>query len=75
MEQKTIQEILKNHTKELMSIPGVVGTAIGKHNNKLCIMILVTKKTPELIKKIPTSLEGVSVVIEETGEIKSLEKQ
>jgi len=75
MPQKTIQEVLKEHTPELMSIPGVVGTAIGEQKGELCIRILVIEKTPEMTKKIPSTLEGFPVVIQETGEIKALDER
>lgn len=74
MQQKSIEEVLKTHTPDLMSIPGVVGTAIGKQKDNLCIIIMVIKKTPELTEKIPSTLEGFPVVIQETGEIRALDK-
>jgi len=73
MTPKTIQEVLKAHTPELMSIPGVVGTALGEDKGELCIKVLVIEKTPELMKKIPSTLEGFPVVIQQTGEIWALE--
>ena len=74
MSSITIQEVLKTNTPDLMSIPGVVGTAIGEQNDELCIKILVIEKTPELMKNIPSTLEGFPVSIKETGEIMSLDK-
>jgi hypothetical protein len=68
----TIEEVLKKHTGELMSVPGVVGTAQGICDNKPCIKVYVVKKTPELNKKIPDIIEGYPVVIEETGKIRAL---
>jgi hypothetical protein len=70
----SIEEVIKKHTPELMSITGVVGTAQGKKNREDCILVLTAKKTPEMIKKIPSSLEGFPVVIQETGEIRPLKK-
>ena len=75
MTQKTIQEVLKAHTPELMSIPGVVGTALGEQDGELCIKVLVIEKTPELTKKIPSTLEGFPVAIQQTGEIRALEPE
>jgi hypothetical protein len=75
MGQKPIEEVLKNHTDHLMSIPGVVGTGIGEFEGKPCIKIFVIKKTEDLEKKIPRVLEGYKVVIDETGEIKALEPE
>ncbi len=72
---KTIEEVLKEHTEELMSLPGVVGTAQGLCNDKPCIKVYVIEKTPELAQKIPDIIEGYQVVIQETGEIRALPKK
>lgn len=72
MPAKTIEEVLKDHTKELMSVPGVVGTALGLCDDTPCIKVYVVKKTSELDQKIPDILEGYPVMIEETGEIRPL---
>jgi hypothetical protein len=72
MAAKTIEEVLKKHTEDLMSIPGVVGTAQGLCDNKPCIKVFVIKKTPDLDQKIPANLEGYPVVMEETGKIRAL---
>jgi hypothetical protein len=72
---KTIVEVLKEHTEELMSLPGVVGIAQGLCDNKPCIKVFVIEKTPELAQKIPDILEGYPVMIEETGEIRALPKK
>jgi hypothetical protein len=71
---KRIEEVLKEHTKELMSLSGVVGTAQGLCDGKPCIKVYVIKKTPELDQKIPNTLEGYPVSIEETGEFRALPK-
>ncbi len=75
MTAKTIVEVLKEHTEELMSLPGVVGIAQGLCDNKPCIKVFVIEKTPELAQKIPDILEGYQVIIEETGEIRALPKK
>jgi len=74
MASKTIEKVLKEHTDELMSIPGVVGTAQGLCDGKPCIKVYVKKKTPELDQKIPSVLEGYPVIVEETGEFRALPK-
>ena len=74
MAQKTIEDVLKQHTDELMSIPGVVGTAQGLCDNKPCIKVYVIKRSMELEQKIPPVLEGYLVDVEETGEFHSLPK-
>ena len=75
MKQKPIEEVLKAHTDHLMSIAGVVGTAIGESEGKPCIKVYVVKKTKEIEQRIPTVLEGHKVVIEETGEFRALERK
>ncbi len=74
MAAETIQETLKKHTNELMSIPGVVGTGQGLCEAKPCIKVFVIEKTPDLDQRIPKTLDGYPVVVEETGEIKALPK-
>ena len=72
MPLKSIKEVLEEHTLELMSIEGVVGTAEGLCNVKPCIKVYVIKKTQELEQKIPKSIEGYNVDIEKTGEFRAL---
>ena len=69
---KSIEQVLKEHTDELMSIRGVVGTGQGLCSGKPCIKVFVSRKTPELEQKIPKNLEGYQVVIQETGKFKAL---
>lgn len=75
MAAKAIEEVLKEHTNELMSVPGVVGTAQGLCDDKPCIKVYVIKKTAGLDQKIPHTLEGYPVSIEVTGEFKALPKK
>jgi len=72
MPTKSISEALKEHTDELMSIQGVVGTAQGLFKNKPCIKVLVTKDTQEIRNSIPHEIDGYLVVIQESGEIQAL---
>ena len=71
-----IDAVKESHTKELMALEGVVGVYVGRlDDGSPCIAVMVVKKSPELEKKIPTSLEGYRVTIDETGEIKPMGKQ
>ncbi len=72
--KKSIALVLEENTERLMAIAGVVGTGEGLCNNKPCIKIFVIKKTPELQKKIPRTLEGYPVEFEETGDVRALPK-
>ena len=71
---KAIDEVLKEHAKSLMAIPGVVGVGESLCDDKPCIKVYVSQETPELERKIPQMLEGYPVKIEETGEIRALPK-
>ena len=74
MPEKAIEKVLKEQTKKLVSMPGVVGTGQGLCDGRPCIKVYVIKETPELDQKIPRTLEGYPVVIEETGEIRVFPK-
>ncbi len=72
MSEKSIEVVLKKHTDKLMAIPGVVGTAQGLYKDKPCIKVYVTKKTAEIKRKIPKTIEGFYVDVEVTGEFHAL---
>lgn len=72
MPSRPIEEVLKEDSRYLMSIKGVVGTAQGLCDNRPCIKVFVIKKTAELEQKIPRVLDGYPVVIEESGEFHAL---
>jgi hypothetical protein len=65
--ERKIQSVLDDHLDTLMSVPGVVGTALGRSSEQLYIRVLVDKTTPQLLERIPSSLEGFAVAVEETG--------
>ncbi len=67
-----IEEVLSQYTEQLMSLPGVIGTAEGLCEGKPCIKVYVLERTPELERKIPDAINGYPVEIEETGDIKAL---
>jgi hypothetical protein len=71
MSTKSIEEVLKEHTRDLMAIPGVVGTGHGLCDGKPCIKVFVIKRNPELDRKIPSELDSHLVMIEETGEFRA----
>ncbi len=72
---KTVVDVIREHAGELMSIPGVVGTAEGLKEGRPCVQILVMEATPELERKIPKDLDGYPVEIIETGEIRVYPKK
>ncbi len=74
MAVKSIEDVLKEQSGILMTLPGVVGTALGLCDDQPCIKVYVLEKTPELERKIPAILEGYPVMMEETGPIRALPK-
>ena len=71
--QKTIDQVLREHTDSLMALPGVVGTAQGLCDDKPCIQVFVVEATEELLKQIPEEIEGYTVDVQQTGELKALD--
>jgi hypothetical protein len=72
MSGKSIEEVLKAHARELLSLPGVVGTAEGKCADRPCIMVFVEKANDDLRKSIPAEIEGYPVAVEEIGTLRAL---
>ena len=72
-----INDVLRAHDRELLAITGVVGVYVGVLDDEKtpCLKVMVVKKTPELEHRIPKSLEGYPVVIEETGIIRPMPKK
>jgi hypothetical protein len=70
-----IGEVLKRHTPALLSIDGVVGTGEGEQDGAPCILVLVKRRTPELERAIPSSLEGYPVRIQAVGEVRALDRR
>jgi hypothetical protein len=70
MNERTIEQVLNAHADDWMSIPGVVGTGIGECNGEPCLRIFVRRKTPRLLQKLPTVVDGFVVDIVESGEFR-----
>jgi hypothetical protein len=75
MTDTSIEQVLQERTPEWLSIPGVVGTAIGECEGTPCIRILVERKTPELVEQLPSVVDGFVVDIQETGPIRALDRR
>ena len=68
----TIEEAQLHLTDSVLTLTGVVGTAIGLCDDAPCIKVYVVRKTDELSAKIPSTFEGFPVDVEETGEFRAL---
>jgi len=73
MPERTIEQVQEEHTDAWMAIPGVEGTAIGLFEGKSCIRIFTSSKSQEIRAKIPSTVEGYPVIIEETGAFRALD--
>ena len=58
----------------MMSLLGVAGMGQGECEGQPCIKLFLSKRTPELLERLPASLEGYAVVVEETGDFRALGK-
>jgi len=72
--KRDINAVLAAHDKELLAIPDVVGVYVGvlEDGRTACLKVMLARKTPETERKIPNLLEGYPVVVELTGEIRSM---
>jgi hypothetical protein len=73
MTEKSIESVFEKNTARLLLIPGVTGIAIGETGGNPCIKVFVNKKSRELRRQVPTSLEGYPLVVEEKGHFRALE--
>lgn len=73
MTDRAIEQVQQEHTAEWMAIAGVEGTAIGLLDGEQCIKVFASVKAQELRIKIPSTIEGYPVVIEETGAFGALD--
>jgi hypothetical protein len=74
MTRKDINAVLKDHDRELLAIPGVVGVYVGllPDDKTSCLKVMVVKETEDLKRRIPKAIEGYPVLIEESGVIRPL---
>jgi len=72
--KRDINAVLRDHDRELLAIPGVVGVyvAVLEDEKTPCLKVMLARKTPEADRDIPKSIEGYPVVSEVTGEIRPL---
>jgi hypothetical protein len=69
----SLTEVLARHTPELMKMPGVVGTAESRlTDGRPCVLIMVSRLTPELKRTLPDRLEGWPVKVDVTGEFHAM---
>lgn len=67
MPRRSVEEVLSEHNDSLMALPGVVGTAIGRCDETLCIRVFLAGSDAGERERIPERLEGYPVRVEVTG--------
>jgi hypothetical protein len=70
---RSIVEVLNDHSQELMSVEGVVGIYAGLTGEGTpCLVVMAKEETPILKRTIPAKIEGYPVRMEYGGEIRPL---
>ncbi len=72
--KRDINAVLADHDKQLLATPGVVGVYVGvlSDGRTPCLKVMLARKSPDLERSIPRTLEGHPVLTEVTGEIRPL---
>jgi len=68
--RRSIEEVLASHNDSLLSLPGVMGTAIGLCESERCITVYLKDSAAATSKKVPERLEGYRVKLEVSGEVR-----
>ena len=68
-EMSRLAAIQARHEDRLLDFDGVEGIGIGREGSRLVFKVYVTRLTPGLRSALPRDLEGIPVVISESGEI------
>src|SRR2546430_15931824 len=74
--KRDINAVLRDHDKELMAIPNVVGVYVGVlgDGKTPCLKVMTARKSVATERAIPRSIEGYPIVIEVTGQIRPLDE-
>jgi hypothetical protein len=66
-----VAEVEQRHEAELLNIPGVLGAGVGLSSERgtAAVRVYVEHDTPEVRVSIPSFLEGIPVLVVETGPI------
>jgi hypothetical protein len=69
VKQGTIAEVLRDHTEEVMRIPGVIGTGEGSEGGQRVFVVFVSQRTPEIDRQLPHRIGGYPVIVRVVGEV------
>ncbi|HET6681097.1 MAG TPA: hypothetical protein VFG84_07835 [Gemmatimonadaceae bacterium] len=68
---RPIADVQRDHERELLAIPGVVGIGIGECGGSPCLRVMADGLTRENRARIPSRIEGYRVEVDDTGEIRA----
>jgi len=66
-------DIGKAHAKltgKVIDLPGVTGVAVGTKRGRPCLKVYVDGKRDDQPRRIPRTVLGMDVVVEETGRLR-----
>lgn len=73
MPTQDIKTVMEAHAGELMAIEGVTAVAIGELDDGTpCIRVYVVEMTDDVVRRIPKTLGGHPVAVEESGVIRPM---
>jgi hypothetical protein len=75
MSVRTIEQVHRENVDAWMALPGVIGTAIGRHGDRPCILILAEADNEQIRLHVPSTVEGYPVIIQHTGDIRALKER
>jgi hypothetical protein len=64
-------ELKQQYEKQWLSIDGVVGVGVGMEKERPAIIISTVRKPETLSDKLPGSIEGIEVILRQTGAIRA----
>lgn len=71
MPETSIEVALAESTADLMSLPGVFGTAQGLKDGQPCIVVYIDEDDEEVRRKLPRQIEGYPVTVKRTGKFRA----
>ena len=79
MPDPPIEETSRRHEDELLALPNVTGVGIGERAGEAVIKVFVARKVPaselEPRERVPSSLDGHPVDVEEIGVVEAEPRQ
>jgi hypothetical protein len=72
MAQRPLSEVIRDEARVFLTLPGVAGVGQGEQGGRPCIVVYVEQRTGELERSLPSTLEGYSLLLEVTGEVRAL---